>query len=74
MVIKWIICQHLTFHIIDQPKLHDIFKMLYVWVDIPTGITVAQYAHQYFDRSKIKVKESLHVSCPIFHLQVLALI
>ena len=62
MVVKWIIRRHLAFRIIDQPELHDIFKMLYTRVDIPTGVTVARYAHQYFELSKIKVQESLHVS------------
>src|SRR6201996_7025787 len=60
--VKWIVCQHLAFSTFDHPELHKLFKMLYAHVDIPTGNTIARYMHQYYDLSKIKVKESLCVS------------
>ena len=60
--VKWIVRRHLAFSTFDHPELHELFKMLYARVDIPTGMTIAQYTHQYYDLSKIKVKESLCVS------------
>jgi len=60
--VKWIVRRHLAFSTFDHPELHELFKMLYAHIDIPTGKTIARYTHQYYDLSKIKVKESLHVS------------
>ncbi len=61
ILLRWIVCRHRPFAIVEDPELIEAFQMLYAQAEIPSARTISRDVQEVFELTKREVSLMLQV-------------